>query len=159
MKKRMKGCLVCAGMALSATAGFFAGHSMPIDLPAESMAVVHETQNDEIAAFRTERQQLRQMQISQLNEMIHAENPDPEIVSNAQKRQLELMDWSEKEVTLENILKIRGFRDAVVTVHTDSVNVILRADSITRQEAAVILELTAQETGISGGNVKIIPIN
>lgn len=159
MKKGIKECLICAGMALSAAAGFFAGRSMQGTLPAESAAVVSEAPVDEIAAFRTERQQLRQMQISQLNEMIHAENPDPEIVSTAQKRQLELMDWSEKEVTLENILQLRGFQDAVVTVHRDSVNVILREDAISRQEAAVILELTAQETGISGGNVKIIPIN
>jgi len=36
---------------------------------------------------------------------------------------------------------------------------MVRSESVSRQEAAIILELVTRETGISGGNVKIIPIN
>ena len=98
------------------------------------------------------------MQLSQLNEIIFSEDSEAEIVAMAQRRQLELMSWSEQETTLEGVLALRGFKDALVTVHTDSVNVMIRAETITQQEASVILELVMRETGISGGNVKIIPI-
>ena len=54
---------------------------------------------------------------------------------------------------------MRGYRDAVATVHEDSVNVLVRADSLSEQECAVILELAMRETGKSAENIKIIPIN
>ena len=112
-----------------------------------------------VEEFRTERQQLRQMQKSQLNEIIHGAQSDDEIVLLAQRQLLEMLEAEEQELTLEGILKMRGFEDAVVTVHTDSVNVILRCETITQQETAVILELVMRETGVTSGNVKIIPIN
>ena len=59
----------------------------------------------------------------------------------------------------EGLLRLREFADVLVTVHTDSVNVMVRADALNRQQSAVILDLVMRETGISGGNVKIIPIN
>ena len=57
------------------------------------------------------------------------------------------------------MLSARGYETPVVTVHSDSVNVIVRASELTRQQAGVILELVTRETGVTGGNVKIIPIN
>ena len=77
----------------------------------------------------------------------------------AQARLLERLDDQEKETTIEGVLRARGFKDAIATVHRDSVNILVRAESLSRQETAVILELVVRETGISGGNVKIIPIN
>lgn len=159
MHRIIKWSCFCAALALSCTAGFALGrHSVPQTTEAGVAAVsMHDT--DAIESYRTERQQLRQMQLSQLSEIIHSENPDSEIIALAQQRQLELMEWSEQELTLEGILAMRNFKDAVVTVHTDSVNVMVRSESVSKQEAAVILELVTRETGISGGNVKIIPLN
>ena len=114
---------------------------------------------DPIEQFRTERQQLRQMQMDQLNEIVYGGSADTEMIGMAQRRQLELMEWSELELTLEGVLRLREFEDVLVTVHTDSVNVMVRTDALTREQTAVILELVMRETGISGGNVKIIPIN
>ena len=51
----------------------------------------------------------------------------------AQRQLLELTDWMEKEVTIEGVLRSRGFEDALATVHTDSVNVLVRCESITQQ--------------------------
>ena len=51
-----------------------------------------------------------------------------------------------------------GFEDALVTLSGRSANVLVRRDSLTRAETAVILELVMRETGITSGNVKIIPI-
>jgi stage III sporulation protein AH len=114
---------------------------------------------DPVERFRAERQQLRQMQISQLNDLIYGGTASEEIVLLAQKRLLELMDWTEKETTIEGVLSIRDFKDVVATVHEDSINILIRSDALTKQQTAVILDLVMRETGFSGGNVKIIPIN
>ena len=44
-----------------------------------------------------------------------------------------------------------------LTVH--SVDVHVSGVSFEREQSAVILELVMRETGVSGGNVKIIPVN
>ena len=71
---------------------------------------------------------------------------------------LETLSNQEKETTIEGVLRMRGYSGAVATVHEDSVNVLVRAESLSQSETAVILELVLREAGISGGNVKIIPI-
>ena len=158
----MRRIIICiagaAALGIAACIGFALGKADAPKSIANNPAVAAVESTDEIEKFRTERQQLRQMQLSQLNEIIFSEDSEAEIVAMAQRRQLELMSWSEQETTLEGVLALRGFKDALVTVHTDSVNVMIRAETITQQESSVILELVMRETGISGGNVKIIPI-
>jgi len=143
----------------SAGAGFFLKkialeQTVPVS---EVVSLLPDT--DPITEFRTEREQLRQMQISQLNEIIHGGNASEEIISLAQRNLLEIMRWRELETTLEGVLSLRSFQDVVVTVHTESVNVMVRSEILSEQECTVILELVTRETGISAGNVKIIPIN
>lgn len=152
------GC-ACMALVLAGVTGFAVGMQFQISSQPEASVVSQPIEKDALEAFRTERQQLRQMQLSQLSEMIHSDGSEAQIVALAQQRQLELMEWAEQELTLEGVLAMRGFDGAVATVHTDSVNVMVRAESVSQQEAAVILELVARETGISVGNVKIIPIN
>ena len=150
------------GCAFTLALGFAAGWTMrssEVQPPVLSAASSMETTRDPLEQFRTERQQLRQRQIAQLNELIYGESDDAETTSLAKRRLLELMRWSEQETTLEGLLRLREFADVLVTVHTDSVNVMVRADALNRQQSAVILDLVMRETGISGGNVKIIPIN
>ena len=148
-------------LALALAIGFAAGYGIRATnaQPEAQRTIAVEAQTDPIEQFRTERQQMRQMQISQLNDLIYGGSAGEEIISMAQRQLLELMSWQEQEITLEGVLRLREFKDALVTVHTDSVNVLVRTDSLNRQQTAIILELVMRETGLSGGNVKIIPIN
>lgn len=110
-------------------------------------------------AFKTLRQQLRGMEKAQLNDVVHDSETEHEIAQMARRQLLELCTREEQELTLEGVLSLRGYRDPVVTVHAESVNVILQCPSVSKQESSVILELVCRETGVQAGNVKIIPIN
>ncbi|MDO4866432.1 MAG: SpoIIIAH-like family protein [Clostridia bacterium] len=113
---------------------------------------------DALTRFRTEREQLRAKEEAELNDIIHDENTSEETRSQAQQRLLALLDAASKECILEGILQSRGFEDALISVNGGSVNAIVRRETLTQQESAVILELILRETGVTGGNVKIIPI-
>ena len=144
-------------LALTMAAGWWMGRS-GVDVPVAPVnAAVQE--EDAVAAFRTEREQLRAMQKAQLNEIVHGDGSEPEIAALAQRQLMELCSREEHELTLEGLLTLRGFDDPVVTVQSDSVNVLLRAELVTQQECSVILDLVCRETGVQSGNVKIIPIN
>ena len=148
--------LIALSLAMAA-AGWCAGRSSMAAPAAPVSAAVPE--EDEVAAFRTEREQLRAMQKAQLNEIVHGDGSEPEIAALAQRQLMELCSREEHELTLEGLLTLRGFDDPVVTVQSDSVNVLLRAELVTQQECSVILDLVCRETGVQSGNVKIIPIN
>ena len=144
-------------LALTKAAGWWMGRSS-VDVPVAPVnAAVQE--EDAVAAFRTEREQLRAMQKAQLNEIVHGDGSEPEIAALAQRQLMELCSREEHELTLEGLLTLRGFDDPVVTVQSDSVNVLLRAELVTQKECSVILDLVCRETGVQSGNVKIIPIN
>ena len=148
--------LIPLSLAMAAV-GWWMGRSS-VDMPVAPVnAAVQE--EDAVAAFRTEREQLRAMQKAQLNEIVHGDGSEPEIAALAQRQLMELCSREEHELTLEGLLTLRGFDDPVVTVQSDSVNVLLRAELVTQQECSVILDLVCRETGVQSGNVKIIPIN
>lgn len=154
---RMARAVGIVALALTmAVCGWFAGRSS-VDVPAtEAIAPAEE---DAVAAFRTEREQLRAMQKAQLNEIVHDDTTDAEIAALAQRQLMELCSREEHEMTLEGLIALRGFDDPVVTVQSDSVNVLLLTEVVTQQECSIILDLVCRETGIQSGNVKIIPIN
>jgi len=113
----------------------------------------------EIAVFASDRNTLREEEIMQLREIAADPAADGALRASAQERIMLLREWMEKEATVEAVLAARGYETPVVTVHSDSVNVVLRSGTLTKAQADVILELVIRETGVTGGNVKIIPIN
>lgn len=112
-----------------------------------------------IAVFAADRDQLRQEELRQLAGIAADEASSQEIRGEAQRRRMELMRFMELEATIAEVLSARGFETPVVTVHADSVNVLVSSETLSREQAGVILELVTRETGITGGNVKIVPIN
>ena len=114
---------------------------------------------DAIRAFRQEREEVRRLETLQLN-AVAADEGAEESVRNAARRELiARSDAMEAESTIEGVLRIRGFADAVATVHEESVNVIVRAPSLTQAQSAQILELVMRETGKTGGEIKIMTVD
>ena len=151
--------MALAALALCMAAVIFAGvRQMRADV-AEAPASAQVQEQSAVERFRTLREQLRAMEKAQLNDVAHGVDTDAELREMAQRQLLELCAREEQELTLEGVLELRGYSEPVVTVHADSVNVLIQAEVITRQESAAILELVCRETGAQAGNVKIIPVN
>lgn len=150
--------LVCLALCMAAVV--YGGiRQMRTDVAAVDAAVEARAPADAMESFRVLRQQLRAMEKAQLNDVAHGSDVDAELKAMAQRQLVELCAREEAELTLEGILEMRGFHSPIVTVREGSVNVLIQAEGITRQESAVILELVCRETGEQSGNVKIIPIN
>lgn len=120
---------------------------------------VQEIREDPMARFRREREQLRAMDYARLNEIIYDAATEDALRGAAQRQLMERMSEAEAETNIEGMLRMRGWEDCVATVRADCVNVLLRAELITRQESSLILDLVCRETGAQAGNVKIIPVN
>lgn len=113
---------------------------------------------DSIARFRSDRELVRKVEMEQLNALIADASAGQDIRDRARDKLIQLTGWMEQEVTIEGVLRAEGYKDPLVTVHADSVNVLVKAGALAQADAAKILSLAARETGQSGGNIKVIPI-
>jgi len=125
---------------------------------ADSAPAYSRVQSDPMAAFRLQREQLRARQEAQLNDIIHSPEAEDGIVADAWRQLLGMLEHARAESAIEGVLQSRGFEDALVSVSDAAANVLIRGESLNRTQSAVILDLVMRETGLTGGNVKIIPV-
>lgn len=105
-------------------------------------------------AYREERENVRTQELAYLDAIV-AQGADEETLSDAQSQRLDLIDCMEMELTVENLVKAKGFTEAIVSMHRGSVNVIVGADSLSDEQVAQILDIVLRETGEKAENIKI----
>ena len=86
--------------------------------------------------YRLEREKARQEAKNMLGVLL----ADPKN-KEAETKWLALNDKMEKESEIENMLKIKGFKDGVVAVDSDSVSVVVYADSLTPGQVSMIQDI------------------
>lgn len=96
--------------------------------------------------YRLQRDQFRQEEKNMLSAVLNS-NVD-KTKEEAQQKWLELTTRISKEDEIENLLKIKGFQDAIVDWGAESVNIIVLAPSLSPQEVAVIQDIT----------MKVVPV-
>lgn len=105
-------------------------------------------------SFRLERDNTREQEIAYIDAIIE-QGADAETMADAQTQKLSIVEGMEKEMTVESLLKAKGFADAAVTLHDGSVNVILSAEALSDEQVAQVLDIILRETGERAENVKI----
>lgn len=122
---------------------------------AETVAAVY----DPITQFRMERDQLRSMQISELDDMINSENTTEDMRKMAEEEKLSIIRRMEIEETIGSILSAEGFQGAAACADGDMITILIYSAAPTQAEIASITEQTLAISEISAENIKIIPIN
>lgn len=123
-------------------------------LQADDIAVI--SSQDYFVDFKETRESRRDTEIALLDSIISNENSDAEAVKDAQDQKIAIVRSMESELKIEGLLVASGFSDAIVTVQEGSVNVVIKAAEITKEQAAKILEIVKDETGEPAQNIKII---
>ena len=109
--------------------------------------------------FRLDRERVRAKELEYIDSVLADTAADTDSLKAATEQKLSLVDAMEKEVTIEGLLKAKGFTDAVVTLHKGSVNVVIDSAELTKQQAAQILDIVMRESGEASENIKIMPKN
>lgn len=128
-----------------------------IESEAVETGTVSAAGTDYFKAFREERESVRALEIEYLDEIISTAGEDSETLTDAQQQKLSLVNSMEAELTVENLIRAKGFRDVAVTFHSGTVNVIVDTDTLSEEQVAQILDIVLRETGETAENVKVIP--
>ena len=108
---------------------------------------------------RLSRDKLRAGLIDRLNEIVNNENSSQEMITDAQKRIMEIGDISENELAIEGLIKSKGFEEALVFITDKDAKVVVETDELVEQDIVQILEIVLNETDFDASNVNIIKKN
>lgn len=112
------------------------------------------TQTNFFAAYRDERDSVRTQELAYLDAIV-AQGADTETLSDAQRQKLELVNAMETELTVENLIRAKGFSDVIVSIHKGNISVVVGTETLNDEQVAQILDIVLRETGKSAENVKI----
>ncbi len=105
---------------------------------------------------RAEREEVRKQEIAWIDEMLAAKETSSQARREAEQMKLSLLKWMDIEQTCADVLRAKGFEDALVTMRDGSVNVVVKAKGVTDADAVRIMELCMRETGEKADNIKIM---
>lgn len=161
--------LVIAALAIIiGTAGYInAGHKADTEAGqkylGEAQLVTSEgaiqEESDFFAQARLDREAGRSRSIETFNSIISSENADVEAKASAQQGVLELAQNTETETAVENLLRAKGFEDAVCYINNGMANVVVKAEILDSADVAKISEVVTEQSGISQDKIKIMEIN
>lgn len=109
------------------------------------------------ASIRTERTLTRNAELEVLDSIITFATSTKEAIDEAQKQKIVLTKIMEKELLLESLVKAKGFKDCLVVIGTENINVTVMDSDLTPEENARVLSVIALETGKVAGNILITP--
>lgn len=115
-------------------------------------------ETDFFSRARLERESGRSKSIETFNEIINNENTDVTSKESAQRGILEMADNTETETAIENLIKARGFEDAVCYINNSQANVVVKAESLDEMQVGIITEIVTEQTSIPPEKIKVVEI-
>lgn len=109
------------------------------------------------STYRTSRETARAEEMSYLEAIIASETSTEEAKATAETMKQDLLNNIEAELVIESLIKAKGFEDAVVTMSTNNVNVIVNKSELEQQEVAQILNVILEETDYTASEVVVVP--
>lgn len=103
--------------------------------------------------YRLKREQFRQETKAMLAELLNSTVEKTK--GQAQEKWLELSTKIQKEGEVENLLKIKGFQDAVADIFPENVTVIVYAPGLTPNEVSIIQDIVVRVTEIRMDRITI----
>lgn len=120
---------------------------------------VSEEKGDFFAQARLDREAGRSRSIETYNAVLENENSDEAAKASAQQGVLELAQNTETETAVENLLRARGFEDAVCYINGGMANVVVKTQMLDGEKAAQISEIVSSQSGIPQEKIKIMEMN
>ena len=128
------------------------GESLPGETVLTSAAAAYVTQ------ARLEREQVRSQNKEVLQSIINNKDLSESEIQKAVNSLSDLTDCAEKEAAAETLLEAQGFKNAVVSMTGDTVDVVVDAASLDETGKARIEDAVKRKTGVSVENIVITPV-
>jgi len=115
--------------------------------------------DDYFAQARLERDVKRSESTEMLVQILHAPETDKEARSRAEDEIHRLADFTEKETAVENLIKAKGYQDAVVFMGENLISIAVKSEGLNEVDVAVLQDAAVGVTGYSADTIKIVEVS
>ena len=114
---------------------------------------------DTIYSAKLNREQDRAKNKESLLAVVNDEGASQKMKDEALNKILNMTSIAEKELSAETLLAAKGFENCIVSVSEDSTDVIVDVESISNEDATVIMDAVKRKTGTQSSKIVITPVN
>jgi stage III sporulation protein AH len=115
-----------------------------------------QNKNDYFTSTALDRKEARDEALDVLKMVTESEDATEEAKAEAQGKISKIAVDIQNEANIETLVKAKGFEDCVAIISDNAVSVIVSAESLQAAEAAQILSIVYETTGINPENISII---
>lgn len=112
-----------------------------------------------VAEAKVTREQVRAKNKETLLEIINNETLSDEQKQDAVNQMVSMTDLAEKEAAAETMLASKGFSETVVSLTTDTADVVVNAAELSDANRAQIEDIVTRKTGVAAENIVITPVH
>lgn len=112
----------------------------------------------QISQARLSRQKSRDESAMLLKEIIDNDSLSAEDKNKAADKLEALSDAIQKEASIENLVRAKGFLDCAAYISEDSVTLTVKADGLEKTQIAQLKDIAMTQTGLSADKIKILEI-
>lgn len=111
------------------------------------------------AAAKLNREQVRSQNKEMLMDIINDSAGDEALKQEAAQSLMELNDTAEKEQAAETLLEAKGFKNSVVSITEESVDVVICLESLDDTQRTQIEDIVKRKTGVGAEKIVITTLN
>lgn len=108
--------------------------------------------------YKTDRNDTRNQEMLYLDAIIASEATSAEAKANAETERLNLVTTMEMVMTIENLIKSKGFSEVAVSTSSGNISVMVETAGLTTTEVAQIVDIVVNNSSYSIDNIKIIEV-
>jgi hypothetical protein len=109
---------------------------------------------DFFTEYRLERDKIRSERTDLLREIIqNAKTEDNK--QQAQEAILKMTLEKQREAEMENLIKAKGFGDALVFIRDNSVSAVVKTTALTREEVVQVADVISRISGVKPGDITV----
>lgn len=112
-----------------------------------------------VAQAKVSREQVRAQNKETLQSIIDNTNISDAEKQDAVAQMVKMTEFSEQEVAIETLMSSKGFSESVVSLTSDSADVVVNSAELTDANRAQIEDIVTRKTNISPENIVITPIH
>ncbi len=105
---------------------------------------------------RNERNNTRKEALEELKETISDAKVKDAVKTAAVEKQTELSTRMDTEVSIETLLKAKGFKDVLAVIGDNDINIVIKTEKLSESETVQIQDIATSQSGLTIDKVKII---
>lgn len=114
--------------------------------------------DDYFTQARLERDVKRSESMDMLTEILESQGTDKAARTRAEDQIHLLADFTEKEVMIENLIRAKGYEQAVAFMGENLISVAVKSTGLNEVDAAILQDIAVSATAYSAEKIKIIEI-